>query len=152
MNDFFPFFKKKLGFWGILDPPYCGIGATIHIGQEMLCVPYAGFFFYTVPSANSYFFIYIEFCLKYYTPSIDCKEHVVLPWSGSGGSCGLVGCTVNSVQTWHLSQIQGYYPCEIYCLLRYILSSEHTMFCQKLHFTDFWLHIYLPRGLPWEYL
>ena len=38
-------FSKKLGIWGILGPPYCGIGATIRIGQEMLCLPYAGFFF-----------------------------------------------------------------------------------------------------------
>ena len=35
---------KKFGFLGILGPPYCGIGATIRIGQEMLCLPYAGFF------------------------------------------------------------------------------------------------------------
>ena len=40
---FFPFFKK-IGFLGILGPPYCGIGATIRIGREMLCLPYAGFF------------------------------------------------------------------------------------------------------------
>ena len=40
---FFPFFKK-IGFLGILGPPYRGIGATIRIGQEMLCLPYAGFF------------------------------------------------------------------------------------------------------------
>ena len=33
-----------MGFWGILGPPYCGIGATMRIGQEMLCLPYAGFF------------------------------------------------------------------------------------------------------------
>ena len=39
--DFFPFF---FGFLGILGPPYCGIGATIRIGQEILCLPYAGFF------------------------------------------------------------------------------------------------------------
>ena len=42
MYDFFPLFKK-VGFLGILDPPYCGIGATIRIGREMLCLPYAGF-------------------------------------------------------------------------------------------------------------
>ena len=42
----FPFFKK-FGFFGILGPPYCGIGATIRIGQEMLCLPYAGFLFIT---------------------------------------------------------------------------------------------------------
>ena len=29
--------------FGILGPPYCGIGATIRIGREMLCLPYAGF-------------------------------------------------------------------------------------------------------------
>ena len=29
---------------GILGPPYCGIGATIRIGREILCLPYAGFF------------------------------------------------------------------------------------------------------------
>ena len=39
----FPFFKKN-EFLGILGPPYCGIGATIRIGREMLCLPYAGFF------------------------------------------------------------------------------------------------------------
>ena len=35
---------QKNGFWGIVGTPYCGIGATIRIGQEMLCLPYAGFF------------------------------------------------------------------------------------------------------------
>ena len=44
MDDFFPFFKK-IWFSGILGPPYCGIGATIRIGREMLCLPYAGFFY-----------------------------------------------------------------------------------------------------------
>ena len=29
---------------GILGPPYRGIGATIRIGREMLCLLYAGFF------------------------------------------------------------------------------------------------------------
>ena len=28
-------FQKKIGFWGILGPPYCGIGATISIGLEI---------------------------------------------------------------------------------------------------------------------
>ena len=45
-NDFFFRFFKKLGFLGILGPPYCGIGATIRIGREMLFLPYAGFFWY----------------------------------------------------------------------------------------------------------
>ena len=35
---------KKIVFLGILGPPYCGIGATIRIGREMLCLPYAEFF------------------------------------------------------------------------------------------------------------
>ena len=39
----FPFFKT-IGFLGILGPPYSGIGATIRIGQEMLFLPYGGFF------------------------------------------------------------------------------------------------------------
>ena len=52
-------------FWvlGILGPPYCGIGATIRIGREMLCLPYAGFFFtktkinqQTGVSGTEYFF------------------------------------------------------------------------------------------------
>ena len=40
----FSVFQKK---WvlGILGSPYCGIGATIRIGREMLCLPYAGFFY-----------------------------------------------------------------------------------------------------------
>ena len=41
-DDFFCF-SKQIGFLGILGPPYCGIGATIRIGQEMLFLPYAGF-------------------------------------------------------------------------------------------------------------
>ena len=43
LDDFFR--KKREGFLGILDPPYCGIGATIRIGREMLCLPYAGFLY-----------------------------------------------------------------------------------------------------------
>ena len=38
LDDFFRFL-------GILGPPYCGIGATIRIGREMLCLLYAEFFF-----------------------------------------------------------------------------------------------------------
>jgi hypothetical protein len=36
---------QKIGFWSNLGPPYYGIGATIRIGREMLCFPYAGFYF-----------------------------------------------------------------------------------------------------------
>ena len=39
--------RKKVFFccWFCLGPPSYGIGATIRIGREMLCLPYAGFFF-----------------------------------------------------------------------------------------------------------
>ena len=42
LDDFFTFSKKNW-FLGIPGPPYCGIGATIRIGLEMLRLPYAGF-------------------------------------------------------------------------------------------------------------
>ena len=35
---------KKIWVFGILGPPYCGIGPTIRIGREIRCLPYAGFF------------------------------------------------------------------------------------------------------------
>ena len=38
---------QKIRFWGILGPPSYGIGATICIGREMLCLLYAGFFWIT---------------------------------------------------------------------------------------------------------
>jgi hypothetical protein len=41
------------GFWGILGPPSYGIGATIRIGREMLCLPYVGFFSLSALSASS---------------------------------------------------------------------------------------------------
>ena len=44
----FSVFQKKIGFWGILGPPYCGICATIRIGREVLCLPYEGFFQYAL--------------------------------------------------------------------------------------------------------
>ena len=36
-EDFFCF--QKIRVWDILGPPYCVIGATIRIVQEMLCPP-----------------------------------------------------------------------------------------------------------------
>ena len=41
----FSCFLKKIRFWGILGPPSYGIGATICIVWEMLCLPYAGCFY-----------------------------------------------------------------------------------------------------------
>ena len=37
---------------GMLGPPYCGIGATIRIGQEMLGLPYVGFFYLKIISSK----------------------------------------------------------------------------------------------------
>ena len=64
---FFPFFKN-IGFLGILGPPYCGIGAAIRIGQEMLCLPYARFFlisseFLEKSAFNDVFTFSLKFCL-----------------------------------------------------------------------------------------
>ena len=42
---------KKFWFWGLLGSPYCGFDAIIRIGQEMLCLPYAGF----LGSIHNYF-------------------------------------------------------------------------------------------------
>ena len=47
----FPFFNK-FRFLGILGPPYCGISATIRSGGEMLCLLYAGFFFFISVKAS----------------------------------------------------------------------------------------------------
>ena len=41
---------QKIWVFGILGPPYCGIGATIRIGREMLCLPYAGFLIVAIPN------------------------------------------------------------------------------------------------------
>ena len=41
---FFSVFQK-IRFLGILGPPSYGIGATISIRWEMLCLPYAGFYY-----------------------------------------------------------------------------------------------------------
>ena len=37
---------QKIRVLGIPCTPYCGIGATIRISREMLCLPYAGIFLY----------------------------------------------------------------------------------------------------------
>ena len=44
VRDFSVMFLFLQIFLQNLSTQACGIGATIHIGQEMLCLPYAGFF------------------------------------------------------------------------------------------------------------
>ena len=45
LADFLLFFKK-IGFLGILGPPYCVIQDTICIGREMLCLSSMWDFYY----------------------------------------------------------------------------------------------------------
>ena len=40
---FFNFSILFVVFLCILGPSYCGVGATIRIGREIRCLPYAGF-------------------------------------------------------------------------------------------------------------
>ena len=66
LDDFLRF-SKKLGFLGIFGQPYCGIGATIRIGREMLCLPYAGFFtryftLFVIQSLNLFSLVTRTFC------------------------------------------------------------------------------------------
>ena len=60
-----------MGILGILGPPYCGIGATIRIGREILCLPYAGFLDQNIAIEKSYppnlkicvdFHTYLDIC------------------------------------------------------------------------------------------
>ena len=66
--DIFEFFcfvyifcLKKKRFFGILGSPYCSIGATISIGQEMLFLPYAGFFSVKVQGNERTKFFFVLF-------------------------------------------------------------------------------------------
>ena len=54
--------KKKV----CLGPPSYGIGATICIGREMLCLPYAGFFSLITPLSRVYWAILTTTCLGPY--------------------------------------------------------------------------------------
>ena len=57
---FFSVFQKNQVFLSILGPPYHGIGATIRIGREMLCVLYAGFFLMIYKMYFSYFSSFLD--------------------------------------------------------------------------------------------
>ena len=61
---------QNIGFWGILGPPSYGIGATIRIGREMLCLPYVGFFLLAIARVCLYsecFHSFVSCCAKYIT-------------------------------------------------------------------------------------
>ena len=45
--------KKRFFCWFCIGPPSYGIGATIRIGREMLCLPYAGFLIEAIPKFPS---------------------------------------------------------------------------------------------------
>ena len=51
-----------------LGPPSYGIGATIRIGREMLCLPYAGFFLY---KSASYSLFRHKYLFDTYTYTLD---------------------------------------------------------------------------------
>ena len=78
---------------GILGPPYCGIGATIRIGREMLCLPYAGFFRECSPP------------IMYHMSCVTCHvSHVTLFFGQSGGANWLRVCYPDSTST-----IEGFF-------------------------------------------
>ena len=66
MAAIFGQFPANFRFSGalILGPPYCGIGATIRIGREMLCLPYAGFLKYIHRNVLIWPHIWLKFQLN----------------------------------------------------------------------------------------
>ena len=93
---FFLHLKKKNVFLGILGPPYCGIGATIHISQEMLCLPYA------------------------ISGVVDRKSLVAMQWDWQIIILGLISCLLKTVPNfldWFSRRISKWTPAK--CLLTY---------------------------------
>ena len=89
-------FQKKLGFWVFLVHPtvtvtvtVCGICATIRIGREMLCLPYAGCLKITIKCQLTYagfpvckqsvLFLLVHSCIQ---PCLDLR------WSLHSGGPG----------------------------------------------------------------
>ena len=84
-----------MGFWGfgvlgILGPSYCGIGATIRIGREMLCLPYAGFFIHArfqvviIEKRKKTKSSKISFPKVHLQPTIALKQDIIL------GACSIL--------------------------------------------------------------
>ena len=65
----FTIFQKN-GFLGILGPPSYGIGYTIRIGPEMLCLPYAGL---KEKKKSRLFFVFFDFLKNVWTFCILLK-------------------------------------------------------------------------------
>ena len=75
----FPF-VKKFEFWGNLGPPYCGIGATIRISRQTLCLPYAGFNSNVYCLLLTFYFLQcIVFCLLSAVYSLLSTAYCILP-------------------------------------------------------------------------
>ena len=74
--------KKKFFFcWFCLGPPSYGIGATIRIGREMLCLPYAGFFILILyPTPWSNWCCLVNQCKRKASYVGDCKERGEGSW------------------------------------------------------------------------
>ena len=68
------FFKKKNLVFGYSWSTHYGIGATISIGREMLCLPYAGFF--TLAFKRAFFVCYKlhNCCLYRYVAVLFCSS------------------------------------------------------------------------------
>ena len=60
-------------FFCILGPPYCGIGATIRIGREMLCLPYAGFLIRRLGEVEVFSSVFSELVLMIFFICWDIK-------------------------------------------------------------------------------
>ena len=77
-----------IGFLGILGTPYCGIGATIRIGREMLCLPYAGFLVATFATVKITLSSLCKFhntqILPQYFVSVDLRYFPNFPMLGIG--------------------------------------------------------------------
>ena len=73
----FSVFQKKMVFC-ILGPPYCGMGATIGIGREILCLPYAEFFLLTFENkARGQIRLFAGLRCSYCAVSLQCTMYSV---------------------------------------------------------------------------
>ena len=80
--------KKKKFCWFCLCPPSYGIGATIPIGREMLCLPYAGFLFFILYGdvvQKQQLEVVVEL---YFHPSSAVSQVNVFPPAPQPSECG----------------------------------------------------------------
>ena len=106
---FFPFFKK-IRFWGILGPPSYGIGATIRIGREMLCLPYAGFFVHNL--------VCMILCAWFNVHHLACASYFQ----------NIVSLTPKQIRTSWVAEVQTFQPQQPGCIENKIWrKKDHWM-------------------------